>query len=212
MTADALPTCRSLRRWAFVLGVAGLFALAGCKSGDKETKGAGVSRGKDPLVYGPTRIPKQDLPVPDRATGPRVKTDPLTTPTGGKAGYTDDPDRFKGTFVPGKTSTPAALAARRNDGEELKIESPGVPLTPAGGTSPAGVEPPPAGVEPMFAQLEKYGVKREDRSLAREGGRWVFRAALPISNTGARRQYTGAAETAPEAVKQVVDQIAVDPK
>src|SRR5205085_11299824 len=120
---------RPARRWVACACLVALFVLAGCKS-TKETQGTGVSRGKDksdPLVYGPTKIPKQDLPIPDRATGPRGKADPLTSPTGGgKAGYSDDPERFKGTFIPGTGSTPAALAGRMKDGEELKIDSPGV--------------------------------------------------------------------------------------
>jgi hypothetical protein len=202
-----------MRTWAFVCA-AGFLALAGCKSTDKEAKGSGVSRGKDPLIAGPNLIPKQNVPVPDRATGPKGKSDPLTTTTptgGGKAGYSDGPERFQGTFVPGKASTPAALAGRMKDGDELKIESPGVPLKPAGGVVPVGFDVP-AGVEPLFAQLEQFGVKREDRSLEREGGQWVCRASVPISGNGARRQYTGAGATAADAVKQVVDQIAADRK
>ena len=208
MTPDARHTRTDFRclarRWVLCACAAGLIALAGCKT-DKEAKGAGVARGKDPLVHGPTRIPRQDLPVPDRATGPRGgKPDPLTTPTGGKAGYSDDPERFKGTYIPGKPSTPASLAGRFKDGEELKIDTPGVPLT--GGVAA------PADVEPQFAQLDKFGVKPEDRTLDREGGQWVFRASVPISGNGARRQYTGAGPTAVEAVKQVVDQIGADRK
>lgn len=213
MTPDARHTrtdsWRFARRWVACVCAAGLLALAGCKT-DKDAKGAGanVARGKDPLVHGPTRIPRQDLPVPDRATGPKggPKLDPLTMPTGGKAGYSDDPERFKGTFIPGKGSTPASLAGRMpKDGEELKIDTPGVPLT--GGTAEA-----PADVEPLLARLEKYGVAREDRTLDREGAQWVFRAAVPIRENGARRQYTGAGATAADAIKQVVDQIAADPK
>src|SRR3954470_23755645 len=123
MTADMLRTDFAVRptfptrrngtlgsgnRRVFLLGVClvGLLALVGCKSTKEAPGGSGVSRPKDkndPLVHGPTsRIPRQDLPVPDRATGPKGKADPLTTPTGGKAGYTDDPDRFKGTYIPGK--------------------------------------------------------------------------------------------------------------
>jgi hypothetical protein len=197
------------RVWMAGVCLVGLLELAGCKS-DKTSPGAtGVSRtkDKDPLVYGPTRIPKQDLPVPDRATGPKGGSDPLTTPTGGKAGYTDDPERFKGTYIPGKGSTPAALAGRIKDGDELKIESPGVPLTPAGGTLPAGSLEAPADVEPLYAQLDKFGVKREDRFLERSGTQWEFRASLVISSTGAKRQYVGVGPTAAEAVQRVLDQL-----
>jgi hypothetical protein len=215
MRADTHNTRHTLtrlaRRWIAVVCAAALLALAGCRT-DKEVMGTGVSKGKnDPLVHGPTRIPRQDLPVPDRATGPKGKADPLTTPTGGKAGYSDDPERFKGTFIPGKPSTPAALAGRFKDGEELKIDDgKGVALTP-GGTLPGGIEPP-EDVEPLLLQLEKLGVSREDRTLERENGKFAFRASVPITRTGARRQYVGVGLTARDAVKQVLDQIATDPK
>lgn len=218
MTANTLNTRRNLtprlRAWVAVVCASGLLALVGCKT-DKEAKGTGVSnnKNKDPLVHGPTRIPRTDLPIPDRATGPKGgKVDPLTMPTGGKASYTDDPERFKGTFIPGVGSTPASLAGRLKDGEELKIESPGVTLTPASGTLTGGTLTPPEGVEPLFAELEKFGVTREDRTLEREGAGWAFRASVPISGNGARRQYTGNAASAPAAVKQVLDQIAADRK
>jgi hypothetical protein len=199
--------------WAACLCAAVLLAAVGCKSNSKEATGVGASRKKDdPLVYGPTKIPRQDLPIPDRAiTGPKGKPDPLTTPTGGKAGYSDDPERFKGTYIPGERSTPAALAGRMKDGEELKIDS-GVPLTPAGGILTGNSAEVPEGVSPLYAQLTKLGVNAEDRSLAREDGKWVFRASTQISGNGARRQYTGAGATAPEAVRQVLDQLASDAK
>jgi hypothetical protein len=193
-----------------------VLVLAGCKSNkDSSVGGSGVSRTKeknDPLVHGPTsRIPRQDLPVPDRATGPKGRFDPLTTPTGGgKAGYTDDPERFKGTFIPGKGSTPAALASRVKDSEELKIDDGGgVPLTPAGGTSPGGSLEVPADVDPLFAQLDKLGVKRADRFLERENGQWTFRASVELTS-GAKRQYAGMAPTAAEAVKQVLSQLSTE--
>ena len=209
MTAHTLLTCRTLRRWAFALGATGLLALAGCKT-DKETQGTGVGRKNDPLVYGPSRIPRQDLPLPDRdrGIGNKGKTDPLTTPTGGRndkaAGYSDDPERWKGTVLPGKSTTPASLAGRANDGEELKIEAPGVPLQPAGGALPAEAS---EGVSQLYDRLERVGVKREDRSLERTNGQYVFRASI-LNTRGAKTQYTGEAETAYDAVKQVVDQVA----
>ena len=64
----------------------------------------------------------------------------------------------------------------------------------------------------ISAELEKYGVKREDRSLALENGKYTFRALVPISGNGARREYVGVGPTAAEAVKQVIDQVAVDRK
>ncbi len=211
MTADT-PSTRRVRRWALALSVAGLFALAGCKS-DKEAKGNNVSRGKDPLVHGPNLIPKQNVPVPDRATGPKTRPDPLVSPTGGKAGYSDDPERFKGVVVPGLHSTPAALAGRIKDGDELKIADTGVTLQPTGGagTVPGGIEPPPD-AEPLLTQLEKYGVARADRSFERDGAKYVFRASVPISGNGAKREYVATGASARDAVKQVLDQVAADRK
>jgi len=196
-------------------GVVALLVLSGCKT-DKDAKGTGtgVSRGKDPLVYGPSRIPQQNLPIPDRATGPAGgKPDPLTTQVGGKVGYNADPERFKGTVIPGVSSTPASLTSRIRDGDELKIESPGVTLTQIGGTLPGGELEAPQAVEPLYKQLEqKYGVKPADRTLELENGQWMFRASVVIGKDGARRQYSGAAGTAPDAIKQVVDQLAVEPQ
>ncbi len=214
MMGRLLPTRRSARRLALAFGAVGMLALAGCKTNKDATGGVtgiGASGGKsknDPLVSGPKLIPRQDLPVPERGIGTKGKSDPLTTPTGGrndKVGYIDDPERFKGTVLPGKATTPAALAGRLKDGEELKIEAPGVALQPAGGVLPFDAA---EGVSPLYDRLEKLGVKREDRTLEREGGKYVCRASVQISAEGARRQYTGEGATAYEAVKQVVDQVA----
>ncbi len=211
MKAD-IPNTRRVRRLALALGAVGLFALVGCKT-DKETKGSNVARGNDPLK--PSLIPKQNVPVPDRATGPKGKSDPLMTPTGGKAaGYSDDPERFKGVVVPGLHSTPASLAGRLKDGDELKIaDTGGVTLQPTGGTgaAPGGVEPPPD-VEPFLTQLEKYGVTRADRSFERDGAKYAFRASVPISGNGAKREYVATAVNASDAVKQVLEQVAADRK
>jgi len=216
MTGDPRHTSdRPARRWMAGACVA-LLALVGCKSDKESTGGVGMGasrpKDKDPLVFGPTKIPRQDLPVPDRATGPKGKPDPLTTPTGNKTGYTDDPERFKGTFIPGKASTPAALSGRMKDGEELKIDGPGTTLIPAGGTLPGGALEAPEGVAPLYTQLERHGVTPEDRSLGRENGQYVFRAAVAISGNGARRQYTGVSDSAVEAVRKVLDQVAADQK
>jgi hypothetical protein len=211
---------RSLCRLATTAGLAMLFALAGgCKSKD------GGSPGKsDPLMAGPGRIPPQNLPLPDRGgIGSKGKTDPLIgNPTGkpgdkSGVGYNDDPERFKGTHIPGAGSTPAALAGKGRDGDELKIDdgTRGVPLTPAGGMvgSTAPVAPVEANeADGLFTELARYGVTRDDRSLGRENNQYVFRASVPISGNGAKRQYTGVGETAQEAVKQVLDQVIADRK
>ena len=213
MTALLLPTRLAAQRWAFALIAAGLLALAGCKTNKDATGiGPGAGRKNDPLVSGPKLIPRQDLLVPERGVGTKGKSDPLTTQTGGrndKAGYNDDPERFKGTVLPGKLTTPASLAGRITDGEELKIEVPGVTLQPAGGVLPFDAA---EGVSPLFDRLEKLGVKPADRTLDREGGKYVCRTSVVISAEGARRQYSGEGATAYEAVKQVVDQVAADRK
>ncbi|VTR90717.1 unnamed protein product [Gemmata massiliana] len=215
MTANTLSVRFPVRLKAYVLGVVGLLALAGCKT-DKEERGGGSGVGRrkgDPLVS----IPKQDLPLPDAnwGIGSKGKPDPLTSPTGGrndKVGYNDDPERFKGTYIPNRTSTPASLAGRIRDGEELKIESPGVKLQPAGGVMLEGAPSATDNVSVLVERLEKLGVKREDYTLEREDGKYVCRVSVPISAEGARRQYTGMAVSAYDAVKQVVDQIAADQK
>ena len=204
-----------VRRWAACVGVVALLVLSGCKT-DKDAKGngTGVSRGKDPLVYGPNRLPPQNLPTSstDRATGPAGgKSDPLTTQVGGKVGYNSDPERFKGPVVLGKSSTPASLTSRGRDGDELKIESPGVTLTQTGGTLPGGELEAPQAVGPLYKQLEQqYGVKPADRTLELESGQWVFRVSMALVDGPGRRQYCGAASNAPDAIKQVIDQLAID--
>src|SRR5262245_47640723 len=83
------------RRWFAVVCAVSLLALVGCKSNKDATGGTGVSRGKnDPLfASGPNLIPKQNVPIPDRATGPMGRPDPLTSPTskpGEKIGFNAD--------------------------------------------------------------------------------------------------------------------------
>lgn len=196
-----------------------LAVVAGCKS--KDGGNAATTKPRDPLVFGPSRIPQQNLPVPERGgVGSKGKTDPLIgSPTGrpgdkAGVGYSDDPERFKGTYIPSPSSTPAALAGKLRESGELKIAdgSSSVPLQPVGGTVPAAGEDPATGVDALLAELEKYGVQREDRTLLREEGRYVFRATVPINGDGARRQYEGLGATAYEAVKGVLDNVIADRK
>lgn len=203
-------------RWGGVLVVTILLGGPGCKN--KDGSGGGLAKGHDPLIGG-ARIPKQNIPVPDRGTaGGKGRGDPLLgSPTSGSRsgaglGYTDDPDRWKkGPYVPGPGGSPAALAGRvRDDGDGLKIESPGgVPLTPSGGVL-TGVTPDPdvlTPADPVLGELARYGVKRGDYSVARDGGLVVVRVKVPIGDTGPVRSYTGQGDTEAAAVKQVVDQI-----
>ncbi|MDB5309503.1 MAG: hypothetical protein JWO38_3705 [Gemmataceae bacterium] len=193
-----------------------LLVAAGCRS--KDGSGGGSSRASDPLVVGPGRIPKQNIPIPDRGgtAGGKTRDDPLLgSPTGRPgdrtgAGYTDDPERWKGgPYKPGLGGTPAALAGRpKDDGEGLKIDAlpGGVPLTPVGGVMPGG--PDPAGIsDPLLGQLARYGVKRGDYSVSHDNGQVVIRVKVPISSDGPVRSYAGVGPTEAEAVKQVVDQI-----
>lgn len=222
MTAT-YPRARTPRRPAWA-ALAALLALAGCKSKDGGG-GLGVfgrddppARSRDPLVYGPNRIPPQNVPVPDRGVGAKGKADPLTSPTAKPndktgVGYSNDPERFKGTYVPGLGSTPAALASKLNDGNELKIDAPDnrVPLRPAGDVRPAGnLEAGGDGTDALYAELEKYGVRRADRALRQEDGKFVFRAAIPWKD--AKRWYEGVGATSDEAVRQVLDQVVADRK
>lgn len=237
MTADTRNTrhtppdrhMRSGLRRLLGFAVVGLFVLAGCKNTKESTGGplgsttGKTGRGKsDPLVSGPTRIPPQNVPVPDRGTagGTKGRADPLLgTPTGRPgektgAGYTDDPERWKGPYLPSAGSVPAALANRPRDGDELKIESPngtgGVPLKPAGGVVPEIDVGPTA--ESLLAELAKLGVKPSDYTLNRTSDGVEFEVRLPINTSGAVCRYTGLAPTDADAIKQVLDQIKADRK
>ena len=210
----ANPRTRMLHRRACAVGLLALIALVGCRS-NEGGKGSG---GRDPLVYGPNRIPPQNVPLHDRGGvgAKNTKTDPLLERPVGKNGdrsgfgYKDDPSRFKGTHIPGPDSTPAALAGRSGDGDELKIDTPDnrVPLQPAGGVIPIESDAGMA-VDSLLRELEKFGVRKEDRSLAREDGKYIFRAATTNAN-GTKRAYQGRGDSANDAVKQVLDQVTLD--
>ncbi|MBN9520419.1 hypothetical protein J0H58_18140 [bacterium] len=175
--------------------LAAALALApGCKSREGSTGGGSAAAPRpDPLVAGPGRIPRQNIPLPDRGTGTagKTKADPLLG-------------------SPGPACTPAALTARaKDDGFGLKIDSPGgTPLTPASGTATAATEQPPD-VAPLYAQLKGFGVERVDYTVTREGERFLFQARVPIGN-GAVRGYSGAGATEADAMRQVLDQIRLD--
>ena len=61
MMAD-YPRTRTSRRAKQLLGLLAFLALAGCRSDG--SKGSGS---RDPLVYGPNRIPPQNVPLSDRS-------------------------------------------------------------------------------------------------------------------------------------------------
>lgn len=219
IAADRHARFVTSRRGACALLAGVLLAAIGCKSRDGGIA-SGPGKGPDPLVAGPGRIPKQNLPVPDRGlaggSGGKSKPDPLLgSPTGKTgSGYTDDPDRWKGgPFVPNAATTPAALSGRtKEDGEGLKIDNPGgVTLQPTGGTFPPdGPDAKSsAAVEPLLAELAKYGVKRGNYTLARLNGEFVF-DVLVQRKDGTNHSYSGKGPTAADAVQQVLTQIKSD--
>jgi hypothetical protein len=170
-----------------------------------------MTKGNDPLVMGPGRIPKQNIPIPERGTAGKERPDPLLGSPAGRAGdtktgasYNSDPERWKGgPFIPGMGSTPAALAGRARDDEGLKIESAEGVVRPTGGTLPAN------DTDSLLAELQKYGVKQGDYGFDREGGNAVFRARVPIGNDRVRG-YTGQGPTPADAVRQVLESVKSD--
>jgi hypothetical protein len=201
-----------LSRWPSALGLAALVLIVGCKSSNSDSGTRG-----DPLVRGPN-IPPQNVPFPDRGGVGANGKDPLTTPTSKTpektgVGYGDDPARFKGTYIAGPNSVPAALAGKMRDGEELKIDGNEnrVPLQQAGGVSPSKPYEQSAAVESLYRELERYGCKGGDRTLTQENGQFVFRASLtrPGAN-GARLLCTETGATPEEAIKKVLDDVSND--
>jgi hypothetical protein len=198
-----------LRRLVGTLALGALLAAVGCKSKDGGSGGGSMTKGNDPLVMGPGRIPKQNIPIPERGTAGKDR-DPLLGSPAGRAGdnktgasYNADPERWKGPYIPGAGSTPAALAGRGRDDEGLRIESAGGGVRPAGGALPAG------DTDALLAELQKYGVKRGGYGFDRDGGNAIFRARVPIGDDRVR-EYTGQGPTPAEAVRQVLDQVKSD--
>jgi hypothetical protein len=199
-------------RRALLLAVLALPLAGGCKS--KETDGT-VARGRtDPLLAGPGRIAPQNLPIPDRGTAGNRRGDPLlgaptSRPNNERSGYTEDPERFRGIYVPSASSVPAALSSRLREGEELKIERPGgveaTPVRPASGMLPTASIP----AEAQLIALETHGVRRGDYSLEQENGGYVLRVRKELQ-TGAVRQYTETGNTASEAIRKMIEQLKSD--
>lgn len=206
-----IPRFASTRGIAGTLSVALLLASLGCKGKDSGPS-SNLSR-NDPLLAGPGRIPRQNLPVPSRdGTAGGKRADPLLgSPTSGTRANSD-PDRMKnGPYVPGPGGSPAALAGKPlNDGEGLAIELPGgEKLTPASGTdrpvAPAPAEP--LGSDVAFGELAKFGVKRGDYAVSREDGLTIVRVKVLTAPEGPSRSFTGQGPTEAAAVKQIVDQL-----
>jgi hypothetical protein len=182
----------STRGIAGTLSFALLLGSAGCKN--KESGPSSNLSKNDPLLAGPGRIPRQNIPLPDRGTA------------GGK--------RPEGPYVPGPGGSPAALAGLplATEEEGLAIAPPGgVGLTPAGGSDrPVATAPAPAtplGSDTAFAELAKYGVKRGDYAVSREDNIVIVRVKVYPVADGPARSFTGQGQSETAAVKQVVDQL-----
>lgn len=210
----SIPRIAGTRLLAGTLLLAPLLAAIGCKGKDSGPS-SNMSR-NDPLLAGPGRIPRQNVPVPGRdGTAGGKRSDPLLgSPTSGTRSNAGDPDRWKkGPYVPGPGGSPAALAGQPlPDGEGLAIELPGgVGLTPAGGSrmdaAPTPKPATPLGSDAAFADLAKYGVKRGDYAVSREDGLVIVRVKVLAAPDGPAKAFTGQGPTESAAVKQVVDQL-----
>ena len=208
------PWFASTRRTVGILAIALLLGAVGCKSKDSGGSGGGLTK-NDPLIGGPGRIPKQNVPVPDRGTaGTKGRGDPLLgSPTSGTranagTGYSNDPERWKGgPYVPGPGGSPASLAGKpKDDVDGLKIDTPGVGLTPAAGAA-ANAPAPSLGTDATANELARFGVKRGDYSVSREDSQVIVRVKVLMSAEGPVRSFTGQGSNETLAVKQVVDQI-----
>ncbi|HEV3439100.1 MAG TPA: hypothetical protein VG122_17165 [Gemmata sp.] len=211
------PRIRSIYRWPGVVGLAALLALAGCKSNNSDNG----TRNSDPLVSGANGLIRpQNLPLPDRGGIGANGKDPLLggptkPPDKSGVGYSDDPSRFKTPYIPGPNSMPAALAGNLKTSDELKIDGNEnrVPLQQTGAVLPAKPTEQGTALDALYREFEKYGCKREDRSLGQENGAYVFRASVPRDGkNGAKLQVAGTGQTQEEAVKQALDQVIEDRK
>ena len=211
----------SAARKLCVAALLGASLAGGCKS--KDTNG-GVARGSggggrnDPLLTGPGRIEPQNLPLPERnGTAGGRRGDPLLgSPTGRpnneRSGYSDDPERFKGVYVPGPGSVPAYLSGRTRDADELKIERPDVPpVSPAGGVMPPAAIPPapPATGSARVSSLEDLGLRRGDYTLERDAGGFTLRVRRELPGGGVR-QYTERGATEADVVANMISQLKGD--
>lgn len=204
-----------------VAALVGASLAAGCKSKDKD---GGVARGsgggRDPLLTGPGRIEPQNLPLPERGgTAGGRRGDPLLgSPTGRpnseRSGYSDDPERFKGVYVPGPGSVPAFLSGRTRDDEGLKLERPDAgPVTPASASMPPAAIPsaPPAASVPTATvrSLEDLGLRRGDYTLEQDATGFTLRVRRELPSGGVR-QYTERGATEAEAINNMIQQLKGD--
>lgn len=220
MTVTIRTIRRALARSVCVAALVGASLAAGCKSKDTNggvARGAGGGSRSDPLLTGPGRIEPQNLPLPERGgTANGRRGDPLLgSPTGRpnneRSGYTDDPERFKGTYIPGPGSVPAYLSGRSRDGDELKIERPD-----PGPVSPASASLPPAAIPSggatsgaRLSSLEEMGLRRGDYTVEQDAGGVTLRVRRELPGGGVR-QYTERGATEAEAVANMISQLKGD--
>ncbi len=222
-------TGRLRRRLTLAVAAAALAVGPGCRLFNKSSDsggggiGGGVAGKSDPLFTG-GRIPPQNVPLPDR--GAKGRGDPLLgSPTNrstdrGSAKASED-DRWRGTYLPDKSSTNAALAARlRDDNSDLRIgdatargrddRATATPTGASSGVVPASVRGERGVPDAVVAELKRYGVSGGGWDTERtSNGEWVFRARVPIGN-GADRQYEGVGPTPEAAARQVLELVKAD--
>jgi len=168
----------------------------------------GKEKNDHPLCRAPTRSRSRILPFHDRATGPKgTKADPLTTPDGGKAGYSTTPSVFQGpVHYPVRRARPPRSPGAKDgeETEEMKIETRRASrITTAGGCAGTATNRR-KDVETNAQQLEKRGVCRAKIGpLGRENGKFAFALGVdrPRRKNGGPRQYVGIGDTRRESVQ-----------
>jgi hypothetical protein len=229
--ATGLPVPRGRMRAGRVawLALALVLAATGCKS-SKGGGGGGDLTQSDPLMGG-SRIPPTSVPVPERngLGNSRTRTDPLLgSPTGNTkkdpksntgATRTEDPDRWKGPFVPSQATTTAALTAKlRSDHSDLTIDEPpadanrGARLQLASGTAPIATNSQNFDQIPQVLQddLSALGIRRGAYEIVKlPSGEFAMRAKVPTKSGGVT-QYEEVGPTAAAAVQKLIDQIKSD--
>lgn len=213
---------------------AGLFGMmafalvftAGCKSSRGGGSGANDQAQHDPL-FGKTLIPPTSVPVPEKGAGVGSRNgrpDPLLgSPTGNTkdkkdktgATRTEDPERWKGPFVPSQATTTAALTSTlRNDHSDLSVdEEPsrtgGARLQLASGSTVSGASGKNLDQIPPVLQedLEALGIRRGQYEIVRlSTGDFSIRAKVP-NKTGGVTSYEEVGASAAAAVQRLLDQL-----
>lgn len=175
--------------------------ITGCRGNGEERVGLGRSR--DPLLG--ERIPRQNLPVPGRDSYGQINSDPLLNPPSKVASVNRDPFRL------GKNTTAAALSMRGTDESDVLAIKDLPPdnnlptITPTSATSPSTNSE----INDYIGKLRAVGGKPfAPTKLSNDT--YEFRCAVPISTSGAMRQYTGVGDSPLAAVQDVYVQVRED--